>query len=216
MHVGRMLARLNPSTVRFDVGRGGTPELTSQDIAAALGMVRNRLGAEVMHYVWQGYPMCGMPRLDALIADVQLGEWRRLADRMLNAQIAVAAATDRAHERRARIMLDDAKAAMWPALGPIYGRIRLGTLVELQRGRRCDDCGGRGYVMDGSRRMPCGSCGGIGLSANGGASDRMRAEALERSHTTYARIWSPVYEWTMQACTQAMEDAAYQFRNALQ
>ena len=32
----KLLARLNPSTCRFDIGQGGgAPELTAQDIAAA-------------------------------------------------------------------------------------------------------------------------------------------------------------------------------------
>lgn len=48
-----MLARLNPQTVRFDVGQGGgAPSLTTSDIAAALGMVPAGLGREVMEAVY--------------------------------------------------------------------------------------------------------------------------------------------------------------------
>ena len=43
----RLVARLNPTTVRYDVGRGGIPDLTAQDIAAALAFVPAGLGREV-------------------------------------------------------------------------------------------------------------------------------------------------------------------------
>ncbi|GEM_PF-6033615 len=42
-----MQVRVNPQTLRFDVGRGGgAPSLTTSDIAAALGMVPASLGGE--------------------------------------------------------------------------------------------------------------------------------------------------------------------------
>ncbi len=51
-HVGKLLARLNPTTVRYDIGRGGMPELTPQDIAGALAMVPAGLGRELICRLW--------------------------------------------------------------------------------------------------------------------------------------------------------------------
>ena len=46
-------ARLGPSTVKFDIGMGGgKPDLTNQDIAAALGMVPAGLGRELLEACW--------------------------------------------------------------------------------------------------------------------------------------------------------------------
>ncbi|REN10513.1 hypothetical protein DSI35_10890, partial [Mycobacterium tuberculosis] len=51
-NVRELMARLGPSTVKFDTGRGGTPDLTNQDIAAALGMVPAGLGRELLEACW--------------------------------------------------------------------------------------------------------------------------------------------------------------------
>ncbi len=48
----RLLARLNPSTIRYDTLPGGVPELTAQDIAHALGLVPVGLGREVLQACW--------------------------------------------------------------------------------------------------------------------------------------------------------------------
>lgn len=53
MNPRETMARLGPSTVKFDIGRGGgKPDLTNQDIAAALGMVPAGLGRELLEACW--------------------------------------------------------------------------------------------------------------------------------------------------------------------
>jgi len=47
-----LLARLNPTTCRLDIGRGGVPELTNIDIAGALGMVKDRLGRALLELLY--------------------------------------------------------------------------------------------------------------------------------------------------------------------
>lgn len=51
-NVSELMARLGPSSVKLDAGRGGTPDLTNQDIAAALGMVPTGLGRELLEACW--------------------------------------------------------------------------------------------------------------------------------------------------------------------
>ena len=52
MNVRKLMARLNASTVRFDIGRGGVPEFTPQDIAGSLAFVRDELAREVFCAIW--------------------------------------------------------------------------------------------------------------------------------------------------------------------
>lgn len=47
-NVRELMARLGPSTVKFNTGHGGKPDLTNQDIAAALGMVPAGLGRDLL------------------------------------------------------------------------------------------------------------------------------------------------------------------------
>ena len=53
MNPREAMGRLGPTTVKFDIGRGGgKPDLTNQDIAAALGMVPAGLGRELLEACW--------------------------------------------------------------------------------------------------------------------------------------------------------------------
>lgn len=48
-----LASRMGPATQRFDArGGGGRPELTTQDIAAAMSYVQDGLGRELMEAVW--------------------------------------------------------------------------------------------------------------------------------------------------------------------
>lgn len=72
--VREMLARLNPTTVKFDVGKGGgMPELTNIDIAGALAFVTPGLGREVLEACWwpDGAKLRSHKMRDAVIALVE-------------------------------------------------------------------------------------------------------------------------------------------------
>lgn len=78
-NVREMMARLNPTNVRFDIGRcGGAPALTAQDIAAALGMVTPGLGREVLIACWwpDGSKLDGASLARHLLAVIGT-EWQR-------------------------------------------------------------------------------------------------------------------------------------------
>lgn len=57
-------SRMGPTTVKFDTGRGGTPDLTTQDIAAALAYVQDGLGRELLEALW--WPESAARRRDYL------------------------------------------------------------------------------------------------------------------------------------------------------
>ncbi|MBE0270004.1 hypothetical protein G3H82_11765, partial [Xylella fastidiosa subsp. multiplex] len=83
----RLLARLNPSTIRYDTLPGGVPELTAQDIAHALALTPAGLGREVLEACWwsDGAALRRGPLRDAAVALV-VPEIRRQQQRLLEAR----------------------------------------------------------------------------------------------------------------------------------
>lgn len=217
MHEGKLMARLNPPTVRYDIGRGGLPELTAQDIAAAVAMVPAGLGRELLCRIWwpDGARLTAHD-LDCILMDAQMGEWRERAEVLLNAQLKQAYAQSQA--QRVRAIADAgvaaAKAKTWPRIGPqsCYAAIRKAVLVEMSAACRCTACDGRGKVLTIKGVVDCTACDG---TCRQEISDRARAEMIERDAKTYREIWSPVYEWTMDHCRAALSPANARLRAAV-
>lgn len=218
MSVPKLFARLNPSTIRYDVGRGGLPELTATDIAGALAFVPAGLGRELMCRIWwpAGAELTE-EKLDRLLADALFGEWYRRAQELLHAQLAVAAASTVFDARRGKGMLLRAKENMWPRLDGdgegkgTYALIRRAVLVEMGAAAKCPRCRGRGQVVDASRVITCPSCEGRGRA---NVSDRARADMIQREASVYRRTWAPVYEWLYQHCAEELAPAMAAFKLA--
>lgn len=216
MHVGKLMARLNAKNVRFDVGSGGVPELTSTDIAGALGMVPAGLGRELLCLVWwpDGARLTATDLANTL-SDAQRGEWRRREEQMLDATLAVSMHTGGDSLRAAQRKYAMAHAERWPRwivdaeLGTIsegYQRVRLAVLAELASPGKCPACSGRGTISQASGPIiACRPCDGTGRRR---VSDAWRADALNLTEGGYRRVWRPVYEWTMGLCADALGDAA--------
>lgn len=204
-NVRKLVARLNASTCRFDIGRGGIPELTPQDIAAALGMVQDELAREVFCAIWwpDGARLAAKG-LDQLIARIQFAEWRRRMERMLDAQLVVAASrSDRNADaaQRGEEMLARATAGMWPALvQEAYALVRRAVLDELRSPDPCPICAGIGGSLVRGVIVECTTCGG---SARVPRSSRQRAVSIQRDEAAYRRTWRGVYEWTLQRMQEA-------------
>ena len=220
MHIGRLIARLNPSTVRFDVGVGGIPELTAQDVAAALGMVRHDLGARLLQVAYGDAHGAELQRTRDLLCDAQRDEWLRREHRVSTAAAALGGAGRPAGYRERR-EFDDARADRWPRwitdvsageTNPLYATVRAGVLTEVRQPMRCHACAGRGEVLVDGLVSVCSICRGTGYSA---ASSRGRARLLGIAEGPYRRNWQSVYEWTLEACGQAMDSAARDIVRAL-
>ena len=220
----KLLARLNPKQARYEIGSGGAPEWTAQDIAAALGMVRNLLGREILCAVW--WPDGSQLTREALLAnlrDLQLAEWVNRARRLECAHLAEHLAAELAAEKHgpmgatlhhARADVAAARAMMWPRLGPasLYAAIRTAVLAEMLDPHLCTECRGTAHVMMGGLLVPCGVCKGSGHSK---ASDDARARSLGRDPKTYRTTWRDPYEWLLDLCATAERAAAHQFTQAL-
>lgn len=225
-NVRELMARLGPSTVKFDTGRGGTPDLTNQDIAAALGMVPAGLGRELLEACWwpDGAALRRHKLRDAVIALVTpelRRQQRRLADARTELGLAevcmgwagAVTADQRAERDRAAHRLGQVKAQCWPistleSLPSLAGAV----INEIATRPHCHGCEGRGEVLAGDLRVVCKVCSGSGLGA---VSDRRRAGAIGRDEAAYRRSWKPVYEWLLVKMGEAEQQAAWHMRGAL-
>lgn len=225
-NVRELMARLGPSTVKFDTGRGGTPDLTNQDIAAALGMVPAGLGRELLEACWwpDGAALRRHKLRDAVIALVTpelRRQQRRLADARTELGLAevcmgwagAVTAEQRAERDRAAHRLGQIKAQCWPistleSLPSLAGAV----INEIATRPHCHSCEGRGETMAGDLRVVCKVCSGSGL---GTVSDRRRAAAIGRDESTYRSKWRGVYEWLLSQLQDAEQEAAWALMMAL-
>jgi len=225
-NVRELLARLGPSTVKFDTGRGGVPVLTNQDIAAALGMVPAGLGRELLEACWwpDGAALRRHKLRDAVIALITpelQRQQRRLADARTELGLAevcigwsgAATVEQRANRDRARQRLDQVKGQCWPiSTLESLPTLAMAVIGEIASPTRCTSCDGRRELMSGELRVPCKVCLGSGLAP---VSDRRRAAAIGRDEAGYRRAWKPVYEWLLDRMREAEQDAAWHMAAAL-
>ncbi|WP_350260097.1 hypothetical protein [Stenotrophomonas riyadhensis] len=227
MNPREAMGRLGPTTVKFDIGRGGgKPDLTNQDIAAALGMVPAGLGRELLEACWwpDGAALRRHKLRDAVIALVTpelQRQQRRLAEARTDVGLAevcigwggAATAEQRANRDAAQQRLGRVKAQCWP-ISTLESLPTLAAAVigEIAKRPHCSACEGRGQAMAGELLVPCKVCGGSGL---GPVSDRRRAAAIGRDEAAYRRTWKPVYEWLLGRMVEAEQDAAWHMRGAL-
>jgi hypothetical protein len=219
-----LLARLNPPNVKFDVGRGGgVPELTAQDIAAALAFVPPGLGRELLiNLWWEGGG--NDDRLHAAAKQFVFDEFLKRGREHIDAQGALVLAEicsqwaggsdeDLLREvQRCRTRLKEAKDRCWPKdllqMLPVFIEM---VCTEIVR-ERCETCSGRGKVLDGALLTICPSCEGSGVI---GGSGRSRADAMGCPESTYRVKWRDPYLWLHDGMVEAERTAVRHFRNAL-
>lgn len=225
-NVRELLARLNPTTVKFDIGQGGgRPDLTAQDIAAALAMVPPGLGREVFCALW--WPDGASLSRDQLNQAIAREVWqridaqqRKLVSARLELHIAQEAILSRHavtdEQRREITRLEGALAALaraaWPQDPEMVTRIRGAVLSELARPNHCQTCRGRRDVLVGEKMKTCPTCSGRGILP---VSNRQRAELVDRDESSYRERWRPMYEWLYARVSDAERAAAGDFARAL-
>jgi hypothetical protein len=218
MGVRERMAMLNAKTVRFDVGRGGVPNLTPQDLAAAVGMCKRFIDdpheAELAPAVfWWLYGPEGVKNYSggkdarALVLDEVYKEFEARYQAAAIARLAVHNLEFDAPESR-RVQpdyereLERAKSAMrqvhstcWPARDmSIYRRIVDTVALEFRTPRQCPECEGRTFTMIGNVRQVCVRCSGIGLV---GLPSTWRAAQLRMDVDRFKKTWRVVYEWVL-------------------
>lgn len=224
--VRELLARLNPTTVRYDVGRGGVPELTSQDIAAALGRVPAGLGREVLEACWWPDGAVRRPNglRDAVYAHVLPEierQGRELSDArthrgLLHACAAWARGSNDQLRRElvaAEAHVEAVKLRCWPSSAwemlPVIVRA---VINEIARPEICPCCDGRRCIVSGELVVKCEACRGRGRQQ---ISDRSRAAAIGRDESTFRAKWRPMYIWLLDELAAAETEAAWALGGAL-
>lgn len=234
MNPRKLMGRLNASTVRFDVGRGGIPEITQQDIAASLAFVKNELDREVFCAVWAP-ELARLARSEVLakLREAVLKEYAARASvlaqlklelHILETRFAAKPALSPADQRALAGLRSEvrvAKSRAWPGEPAVYPKICLAVMAELAGAMQCPVCGGRGFVMRDNLREPCGGCGGHGLAC---ATDAQRAQWIGKAgndgrggvdSSPYRHTWRTVYEWVREIAAAAEKRAAAEIADAL-
>lgn len=196
-----MLARLNPTNVRFDVGRGGgVPELTNIDIAGALGMVPAGLGRDLMEYKarLRGDRTRGeRDRITGRLYQLAMAEWGRRShahcEARVNLGLSSSLATfnrDRSESMRRHLSILTAKVAvardmLWPEALSEKLPVMATVLID-------EFCGEpRPTNEEMAKRM--------GIKTEAG----------------FRITWSPVYLTLLDLMREEEQEAAYAFKRAL-
>ena len=197
MSAAEKLARLNAKTVRFDIGVGGAPDLTPQDIAAALAMVPPGLGREVLIAV--GWPDGARPqevvRIASELACAELNSQFQAAT-LAGIREAIAMWEGGGRRRQVSVPQQSTIRTKWPRnTAERLPAIVSACLAEIINPHACHACRGRGTVIRMKLVLDCSACGGRGTVP---VSDRKRAEAIGIDEATYRRNgWGQPYGWVL-------------------
>jgi len=207
------LAKLGPKTIRFDIGTGGSPGLTPQDIAAALGMTPAGLGRDMLEFVWVPDVYTSKARREALMS--RIAEAQLLEHNQREAEVARSLAQVVIRGEAARHRYSDALAQRWPSLiakaEPLvfakgYEVIRLGVLEELRYPRQCPKCRGLNVLDRNGVSKTCVRCLGQGVVEYG---NTCRAQRFDIQRSAYLKTWQGPYEWLLGRVREEMQEAIF-------
>ncbi len=212
--LGRQLARLNPSHVKFDIGAGGgAPELTAQDVAGALGMVPDGLGRELLLAVnWPDAAKRNRPRLLELLTITQLREHNEREQAMYRALCQVAT-SDARDKQRATAGYSAAHLARWPQIivkhDPLtfatpYEDMRKAVIEELTHPKQCPECKGRELRDRVGQPKTCDRCLGSGVVQYGST---WRAKRLGIKRAAFIERWQRPYHWVLDLANESLAEA---------
>lgn len=223
MNVRKMMARLNAATASYDMARGGIPELTPQDIAAALGMIHDKTARDIFTAIWwpDGAELTRKELLDQMRGLLMTEFSRRCREAQiakLDLHIAECnwAATNHhpEHDRqlisKLRHRAEETAANSWPGRMDVYPRICAAILIEIASPWTCKACSGTGMLIKKNDEKHnretkvigtvCNICNGRGTEP---LNDCRRADMLGRDESSYRARWKKVYEWIYEIAASA-------------
>lgn len=217
------LAWLNPSTCRFNVGRGGgRPELDPQLVAGALALVPAGLGRDLLVRVyWSDGSKRNADVLDRQLLDAQLQEWSARESGLYRALARIATHVSKEEKAAATRDYSNAHLRRWPkwvvkaepvVLSETYGDIRRVVLEEVTSPRACGNCDGSGRVLAHGKPASCDRCDGRGTRRAG---PTWRAERLGMKESSFKQTWLGPYEWLYVLVKDELAEAEQAFRKAL-
>lgn len=191
-----LMARLGPTTVKFDISRGGKPDLTNQDIAAALGMVPAGLGRDLLELLHGPDPRrSDLVRVFQGIARVAMEERNRRSRSYVDARTNWGLAEcfarferDQAEGTRRNLEILKARSTVArEALFPERMEERMPQIVVVVIG-----------YLKGER-----------------LSNRERASALRVSESTYRQGWAYLVDWLITTVVEKEQWAADRLQRVL-
>lgn len=215
MSAAEKLARLNAKNVRFDIGSGGIPDLTPQDIAAGLAFVPPGLGREVLIAV--GWPDGARPQeVMRIAAEMACAELNRQFEAATLAGIrhAIAIWEGGGRRRQVEVPQESSIRTIWPRnTAERLPAIVAACLSEIVNPHACHACHGRGTRVRLGLVVDCPACGGRGTVS---VSDRKRAEMIGIDEATYRRNgWGQPYGWVLSQMLDAYHAASRRLHAAL-
>lgn len=225
MNVRKIMTRLNAATARYDVARGGVPEITAQDVAGALALVADPLARDVFCCLW--WPDSTALNRERVQKALRDRIWSEFSRRHRAAQIAkldlniaegelAARRAPTAEERREvdarRMAWERLHRDLWPGTMATYPQLLRAVLTEFAAPRHCATCKGRGAVAGENGPRVCASCDGRGEKSQ---SKAWRANALGMTEANFRQSWEQVYEWTYSLVSDLESLAASQLTRAL-
>jgi hypothetical protein len=209
--MSELLTRLNPKTARFDIGSGGTQELSDQDIAAALGMVQNKLGGKVlMRMHCPG--MLDWRQLDLDVFDLVRSEYIRRENLRINDQLRMMLSNGRG---TLNVLRGSLNAGIWPKFhADRYMALVRAVIQEIIHGDVCEVCKGKkkAQLEASGEVIVCGHCKGTGIEPE---PIRRRSKRMGLTHRAFTKAWTDVYRWVYSELMQAQITASSEFRHAL-
>ncbi|MNM21170.1 hypothetical protein D3C81_315280 [compost metagenome] len=195
--VRELLARLNPTTVRMEVGTGGGVDaLTNIDIAGALGMVPAGLGRDLLELLHGPDPSnADIVRVFEGVTRLAMEERNRRSKAHIDARTIWGIAECMAKFHRGS---DEATLRNVGIL-----KARAAVARDQQLPERLDE------------RMPHIAAVVIGFMKGERLSNRERASALGVSESAYRQVWAAVVDWLLVEMRDAEQSAARQLSKTL-
>ena len=214
-----LMARLGARSVRWDEVHGETPEFTSPDIAAALGMIEDDFSRELFCFLW--WPegaTCSSSQIERMLLQRVMKECKaRTTEAFLTRLTYTTAELELTGHRvpskatvdileRYEALMAFANQRKWPAPRDTYRQLIRGVLLELAHPGPCNGCRGSGQEAVGGQRLPCRKCDGWGAMTH---SDLARARRLKMTWHAYRKTWKAPYDWASEDCRSAAMSAGH-------
>jgi hypothetical protein len=220
MNIRKAFARLNARSGSLGGGRGGIPEFTPQDVAAAIGMARDEIGRDIFCFAWwpDGARLRHSELQDSLrkmLSDEYSARYRALGEARLSLHMLEDSGRTKEASRAmvaAREAVEQCAARAWPKPTEKYADIVNAVLKEVCSPRHCPNCGGKGHLMKGPLQKKCERCKGRGIVPT---NKTWRARELECSESSYRAVWRRPYEWLYDFVAEHESIAAKQIEAAL-
>lgn len=167
MAIAATLARLNSKSNIFDpLPPGGIPEITTHDIAAAIGMAKIPKGAAYLLRV----------------------KWARQHEYLsdLTACLYTACSDERDYDVYTR------KRSHYPGL--VFDLTRMAVAEYCITSHICLTCQGRKEAVVNAKKVKCGGCGGSGLKNAGITRQELIEQFLKVPKSTFYNAWSRLYD----------------------